>query len=78
MNHHDFDRFVADSTNGLLRTAYLIVGDLHLECSGSAAPDPDDPKAQPSESGLVPSRGRDQRRRERNAAKRFADGLGAS
>ena len=29
MRRHDFDRFVADSTNGLLRTAYLIVGDLH-------------------------------------------------
>jgi RNA polymerase sigma-70 factor (sigma-E family) len=29
MNGHGFDRFVADSTNGLLRTAYLIVGDLH-------------------------------------------------
>jgi RNA polymerase sigma-70 factor (sigma-E family) len=29
LNRHDFDRFVADSTNGLLRTAYLIVGDLH-------------------------------------------------
>jgi RNA polymerase sigma-70 factor (sigma-E family) len=29
MNRHDFDRFVADSSNGLLRTAYLIVGDLH-------------------------------------------------
>ena len=28
MNHHDFDRFVADSTDALLRTAYLIVGDL--------------------------------------------------
>src|SRR5690242_2106947 len=25
----DFDRFVADSTDALLRTAYLIVGDLH-------------------------------------------------
>jgi RNA polymerase sigma-70 factor (sigma-E family) len=29
MKRRDFDRFVADSTNGLLRTAYLIVGDLH-------------------------------------------------
>jgi RNA polymerase sigma-70 factor (sigma-E family) len=29
MKRHDFDRFVADSTNGLLRTAYLILGDLH-------------------------------------------------
>jgi RNA polymerase sigma-70 factor (sigma-E family) len=29
MNRHDFDRFVADSTGGLLRSAYLIVGDLH-------------------------------------------------
>jgi RNA polymerase sigma-70 factor (sigma-E family) len=29
MNRHDFDRFVAESTNGLLRTAYLMVGDLH-------------------------------------------------
>ena len=29
MSNDDFDRFVADSTNGLLRTAYLIVGDLH-------------------------------------------------
>jgi RNA polymerase sigma-70 factor (sigma-E family) len=28
MNRHDFDRFVADSTDGLLRTAYLIVWDL--------------------------------------------------
>jgi RNA polymerase sigma-70 factor (sigma-E family) len=26
---HDFDRFVADNANGLLRTAYLMVGDLH-------------------------------------------------
>jgi RNA polymerase sigma-70 factor (sigma-E family) len=26
--HHDFDRFVAGSTDGLLRTAYLIVYDL--------------------------------------------------
>ena len=25
----DFDRFVAESTEGLLRTAYLIVCDLH-------------------------------------------------
>jgi RNA polymerase sigma-70 factor (sigma-E family) len=29
MAHHDFDRFVADSATPLLRTAYLIVGDLH-------------------------------------------------
>jgi RNA polymerase sigma-70 factor (sigma-E family) len=29
MSRHDFDCFVVDSTNGLLRTAYLIVGDLH-------------------------------------------------
>jgi DNA-directed RNA polymerase specialized sigma24 family protein len=29
MSRHDFDRFVAESSNGLLRTAYLIVGDLH-------------------------------------------------
>jgi len=29
MKSDDFDRFVADSVNGLLRTAYLIVGDLH-------------------------------------------------
>jgi RNA polymerase sigma-70 factor (sigma-E family) len=29
MSRHDFDRFVADNANGLLRTAYLIVGDLH-------------------------------------------------
>jgi RNA polymerase sigma-70 factor (sigma-E family) len=29
MKRRDFDRFVADNTNGLLRTAYLIVGDLH-------------------------------------------------
>jgi RNA polymerase sigma-70 factor (sigma-E family) len=28
MNRHDFDRFVANSTDGLLRTAYLIVWDL--------------------------------------------------
>ncbi len=28
MSRNDFDRFVADSTDGLLRTAYLIVGDL--------------------------------------------------
>jgi RNA polymerase sigma-70 factor (sigma-E family) len=28
MNRHDFDCFVADSTDGLLRTAYLIVWDL--------------------------------------------------
>jgi RNA polymerase sigma-70 factor (sigma-E family) len=29
MRRHDFDRFVADNSNGLVRTAYLIVGDLH-------------------------------------------------
>ena len=29
MSRDAFDRFVADSTNGLLRTAYLMVGDLH-------------------------------------------------
>ena len=29
MNGRDFDRFVAEATEGLLRTAYLIVGDLH-------------------------------------------------
>jgi RNA polymerase sigma-70 factor (sigma-E family) len=29
VSDHDFDRFVADSANGLLRTAYLIVSDLH-------------------------------------------------
>jgi RNA polymerase sigma-70 factor (sigma-E family) len=28
MSRDDFDRFAADSTSGLLRTAYLIVGDL--------------------------------------------------
>jgi RNA polymerase sigma-70 factor (sigma-E family) len=28
VKRHDFDRFVADSTEGLLRTAYLIVWDL--------------------------------------------------
>jgi hypothetical protein len=28
VNRHDFDRFVADSTDGLLRTAHLIVWDL--------------------------------------------------
>jgi RNA polymerase sigma-70 factor (sigma-E family) len=28
MSHHDFDRFVAGATDGLLRTAYLIVWDL--------------------------------------------------
>jgi RNA polymerase sigma-70 factor (sigma-E family) len=28
MNRHDFDRFVADSADALLRTAYLIVWDL--------------------------------------------------
>jgi RNA polymerase sigma-70 factor (sigma-E family) len=29
MSSDAFDRFVAESTNSLLRTAYLIVGDLH-------------------------------------------------
>jgi RNA polymerase sigma-70 factor (sigma-E family) len=29
MNRDDFDRFAADNTTGLLRTGYLIVGDLH-------------------------------------------------
>jgi RNA polymerase sigma-70 factor (sigma-E family) len=29
MTRHDFDGFVAESTGGLLRTAYLIAGDLH-------------------------------------------------
>jgi RNA polymerase sigma-70 factor (sigma-E family) len=29
MNGHDFDRFVAEGAEGLLRTAYLIVWDLH-------------------------------------------------
>lgn len=29
MSGYDFDRFVAESTTGLLRTAYLMVGDLH-------------------------------------------------
>jgi RNA polymerase sigma-70 factor (sigma-E family) len=29
MDGRDFDRFVAEGTEGLLRTAYLIVGDLH-------------------------------------------------
>jgi RNA polymerase sigma-70 factor (sigma-E family) len=29
MVRHDFDHFVAQSTTGLLRTAYLIAGDLH-------------------------------------------------
>src|ERR1700751_2855590 len=29
MRTHDFDRFVADNANGLVRTAYLMVGDLH-------------------------------------------------
>ena len=29
MSPNDFDRFVADNGNGLLRTAYLMVGDLH-------------------------------------------------
>ena len=29
MDGHDFDRFAADSATGLLRTAYLIIGDLH-------------------------------------------------
>ena len=29
MGPHDFDRFVGDNSDGLLRTAYLMVGDLH-------------------------------------------------
>lgn len=29
MSRPDFDRFVAESTDGLLRTAYLIAWDLH-------------------------------------------------
>src|SRR5437667_12870856 len=29
MNSHDFDGFVAEGSDGLLRTAYLSVGDLH-------------------------------------------------
>ena len=29
MSPDDFDRFVADNANGLVRTAYLMVGDLH-------------------------------------------------
>jgi RNA polymerase sigma-70 factor (sigma-E family) len=29
MRPNDFDRFVADNGDGLLRTAYLMVGDLH-------------------------------------------------
>lgn len=29
MNPEDFDRFVAGNANGLVRTAYLMVGDLH-------------------------------------------------
>jgi len=29
MDRPDFDRFVAESVNGLLRTAYLIAGDQH-------------------------------------------------
>jgi RNA polymerase sigma-70 factor (sigma-E family) len=29
MSRDSFDRFVAESSNGLLRTAYLMVGDLH-------------------------------------------------
>ncbi len=29
MSPHDFDRFVGDNGDALLRTAYLIVGDLH-------------------------------------------------
>jgi RNA polymerase sigma-70 factor (sigma-E family) len=29
VNGHDFDRFVAESSDGLVRTAYLIVWDLH-------------------------------------------------
>lgn len=29
MSKDDFDRFVAENANGLLRSAYLMVGDLH-------------------------------------------------
>jgi RNA polymerase sigma-70 factor (sigma-E family) len=29
MSPHDFDRFVGENSDALLRTAYLIVGDLH-------------------------------------------------
>jgi DNA-directed RNA polymerase specialized sigma24 family protein len=29
VNGHDFDRFVDEGTDSLLRAAYLIVGDLH-------------------------------------------------
>ena len=29
MSQDNFDRFVADNANALVRTAYLIVGDLH-------------------------------------------------
>jgi RNA polymerase sigma-70 factor (sigma-E family) len=29
MGSNDFDRFVGDNSDGLLRTAYLMVGDLH-------------------------------------------------
>jgi RNA polymerase sigma-70 factor (sigma-E family) len=29
MSSNDFDRFVADNSSSLLRTAYLMVGDLH-------------------------------------------------
>jgi DNA-directed RNA polymerase specialized sigma24 family protein len=29
VNSHDFDRFVAEGIDGLVRTAYLIVGDMH-------------------------------------------------
>ena len=29
MGPNDFDRFVGDNSDGLLRTAYLMVGDLH-------------------------------------------------
>ncbi len=29
MSPNDFDRFVGDNSDGLLRTAYLMVGDLH-------------------------------------------------
>lgn len=29
MSPNDFDRFVAENSNGLVRTAYLMVGDLH-------------------------------------------------
>jgi hypothetical protein len=34
MSRNDFDRFAADGTDGLLRTTYLIVGDLQEACNG--------------------------------------------